>query len=321
MQVQETGEIELNVTLIEPRLKHAAIFEYFDKLEAGQSFCILNDHDPKPLYYQLIAERGKDFGFTYLENGPEQWRIRIRKHTRQEGITVGQIVAKDIRKAELLKSLGIDFCCGGKKTLKQVCAEKNLDFDTVNEQLSAPQNAGADKHDYLKWDAAFLADYIYHRHHLYYYDNLPLLNELMNKVAGKHGDSHPELLRLQEYFGQLQYELKTHFLKEEKVLFPAIKTMSAAIGKGNSGRELINLNDPIQVMEADHDMAGSLLASMAAITNNYTPPQGACNSFGLLYAKLKDLEDDLHLHVHLENNILFPKAIELQKQLTVSPNL
>ncbi|RXK85682.1 iron-sulfur cluster repair di-iron protein [Filimonas effusa] len=237
-------------------------------------------------------------------------------------ITVGQIVAQDIRKAEILKSMGIDFCCGGKKKLKDVCAEKELDLEQVKAALSvAPATGGADKNDYVNWSASFLVDYIYNQHHLYYYNNLPLINELLNKVAGKHGDRNPELLRLHRYFGQLQQELNEHFLKEEQVLFPAIKQLSAAAGKGSVAQGAISLNAPIGVMEADHEMAGELLESMASITNNFTPPPGACNSYALLFAKLKDLRDDLHMHVHLENNILFPKALALQEQTLVSAHL
>lgn len=237
-------------------------------------------------------------------------------------ITVGQIVAQDIRKAETLKSMGIDFCCGGKKKLVDVCAEKQLDFEQVKTAIVAPSVAGGtDKNDYAAWSPAFLVDYIYNQHHLYYYNNLPLINELLNKVAGKHGDHHPELLRLHRYFSQLQQELNEHFLKEEQVLFPAIKQLSAAAGKGNAAQGAVNLAAPVRVMEADHEMAGELLASMASITDNFTPPQGACNSFQLLYAKLRDLQDDLHIHVHLENNILFPKALALQEQSLVSAHL
>jgi regulator of cell morphogenesis and NO signaling len=121
----------LNVTLIEPRLKHPTIFKHFDALKEGEAFQILNDHDPKPLYYQLLGERGNIFTWSYLEQGPQWWKVQIKKNDLANGETVGEIAAKDIRKAEVFKKYGIDFCCGGKKSLKQVCEEKGLDVEIV----------------------------------------------------------------------------------------------------------------------------------------------------------------------------------------------
>lgn len=317
MQTIESTTRTLNVTLLEPRLKHSTIFEWYDALAAGEKFCILNDHDPKPLYYQMIAERGNAFSFTYLENGPEWWRIEIKKNPADSSETIGQIVAKDIRKAELLKKLGIDFCCGGKKTLKQACEEKQLSFEAVQQQLDTPvATSSHDRNDYAKWDASFLADYIYNQHHVYYYEQLPLINQLIDKVTAKHSPHYPELTNLHAAFRQLQEELNVHFMKEEKVLFPLIKQMTEAFRNPAAPKPFLNsAEEPIEGMEADHDMAGEVLRYMSALTNGYTPPQGACNSFRLLYAKLQDLENDLHIHVHLENNILFPKTLELQKTL------
>ena len=118
---------ELNVTLLVPWMKHPTIFKKFDELMPGHSFRILNDHDPKPLYYQMIAERGNLFGWQYLQKGPEWWRVQITKHDAVSGETIGQIAAKDIRKTEVFKKYGIDFCCGGKKSVEQVCREKGID--------------------------------------------------------------------------------------------------------------------------------------------------------------------------------------------------
>src|SRR5688572_10530825 len=126
----------LNVTLLQPREKHPTIFARFDKLAEGQSFTIHNDHDPKPLYYQLLGERGNIFTWEYMEQGPEWWRVRIGKRfTGQDEETLGQIAAKDLRKAEIFKKYGLDFCCGGKKTVKEACAEKSLDVTKVEQEL------------------------------------------------------------------------------------------------------------------------------------------------------------------------------------------
>ncbi|GAA4751127.1 hypothetical protein GCM10023229_34950 [Flavisolibacter ginsenosidimutans] len=313
----QTDLFVLNVTLIEPRLKHPTIFKHFDALKEGEAFEILNDHDPKPLYYQLLGERGNIFTWSYIEQGPQWWRVQIKKNDLQNGETVGEIAAKDIRKAEVFKKYGIDFCCGGKKSLKQVCEEKGLDVEIVEAELENPTQPVSSANDYNRWQLDFLADYIYNQHHLYYYNELPVLKGLITKVTQHHGDNHPELKYMYSLFGQLVQELDTHFLREEKVVFPFIKALVQA--KRSGSLEALNsqpsLTDPIRIMEVDHEAAGDILDEMQKLSNNYTPPADACNSYQFLYKKLKDLDEDLHQHIHLENNILFPKALKLDKEL------
>jgi regulator of cell morphogenesis and NO signaling len=300
-----------------PSLKHPTVFKKFDLLEGGQSFIIVNDHDPKPLYYQLLAERGNIFSWEYLEQGPEIWKVHIKKNQAAPNAdTVGQIAAKDIRKAEVFKKLGIDFCCGGKKSLKQACEEKGLELSAVEEALEEVTTTRATE-NFDRWNLDFLVDYIYNKHHQYYYDEAPIIGELVTKVAGHHGESHPELQEVYRLYVNLAQELNSHFAKEEKVLFPFVKALVRAKQTGKT-EELINqfsLSAPIQMMESDHDAAGELLEQLSEVTSGYRPPAGACNSFQFLYKKLKDLEDDLHQHIHLENNILFPKALALEKEL------
>lgn len=317
---KQDADFVLNVTLIEPRLKHPTIFKHFDLLKEGEAFQILNDHDPKPLYYQLLGERGNIFTWSYLEQGPQWWRVQIKKNDLQNGETVGEIAAKDIRKAEVFKKYGIDFCCGGKKSLKQVCEEKGLDVELVEAELESPAQSVSSTNNYNGWEADFLADYIYNQHHLYYYNELPVLKGLITKVTQHHGDNHPELKYMYSLFGQLVHELDTHFMKEEKIVFPFIKALVLAKRTGNF--EALNsqasLTEPIKIMEIEHEAAGDILEGMSKLSNNYTPPADACNSYQFLYKKLKDLDEDLHQHIHLENNILFPKALKLDKELRES---
>ena len=302
---------------LQPALKHPTIFKRFDALESGEAFVIINDHDPKPLYYQLLAERGNIFSWDYLEQGPETWKVHIKKHDAATGETVGQIAAKDIRKAEVFKKYGIDFCCGGKKSLKQACEEKGLPLATVEAELEGVQQTSQASENYDRWNPDFLADYIYNKHHQYYYDEAPIIDELLTKVVDHHGDRFPELEEVYRLFVTLVQELNSHFAKEEKVLFPFIKALVHAkqTGKVEDLTSQFSIAGPVQMMEADHDAAGEILAELNEITNNYTAPEGACNSFQFLYRKLKELEDDLHQHIHLENNILFPKALALEKEL------
>jgi regulator of cell morphogenesis and NO signaling len=314
---EENALFELNVTLLEPVIKHSTIFKSFDALQPGEAFCILNDHDPKPLYYQIIAERGNVFTWRYKESGPVWWRVLIQKNGTEVDPTLGKLAAADIRKAEVFKKYGLDFCCGGKKSLRQACEEKNLDVSVIEKELlEVSQTHGKAGFDFNNWQLDFLTDYIYNEHHQYWYNEEPAITELVQKVAGHHGKQHKELLRVNELYLILRHELNTHFLKEEKVLFPHIKQL-VAIQENTSAAKaiLVNIDEPLQMMEADHEVAGELLSEIRKTTNNYTLPSDACNSFKLLYHKLKSLEEDLHQHVHLENNILFPKASLLHKQI------
>lgn len=315
-KAEERGFV-LNVTLIEPKQKHPTIFRHFDALQAGEAFRILNDHDPKPLYYQMIAERGNVFSWKYLQKGPQWWEVEIKKN--EIGQTVGELAAKDIRKAEVFKKFGIDFCCGGKKSLAQACEEAQIDINEVEAALEAVNSnvPGADTNDYLKWEADFLADYIYNQHHRYYYEQDPVIHSLLTKVAGRHGQHHPELFEIKALYANLQDDLRTHFMKEEKVLFPFIKALANAKRTGDTSllENYPSVKEPVQMMEADHEMAGEILLAIRKLANDFTPPQDGCNSYQLLYKMLADLEADLHKHVHLENNILFPKALALEKEL------
>ena len=316
-QTAELGVFVLNVTLIEPRLKHPTIFKYFDALKEGEAFQILNDHDPKPLYYQLLGERGNIFTWSYLEKGPQWWKVQIQKNDAQSGESVGEIAAKDLRKAEVFKKYGIDFCCGGKKSLKQVCEEKGLNIGIVEAELESSPQQILSGNNYDRWELDFLADYIYNQHHLYYYNEAPVIRGLITKVMHHHGTNHPELKHVYSVFEELLQELGTHFMREEKVVFPFIKALVKAGRSGNQAElnSQPSLTDPILIMEADHEAAGDILAEIRKLSSNYTPPEDACNSYQFLYKKLKDLDDDLHQHIHLENNILFRKALKLEKEL------
>ncbi|EOR96453.1 Nitric oxide-dependent regulator DnrN or NorA [Arcticibacter svalbardensis MN12-7] len=309
----------LNVTEIEPRFRHPLIFDQFDALALGESFIIQIDHDPKPLYYQLIAERGKIFTWEYLMSGPELYQVKISKNdSEQKEETIGEIVAKDYRKAQVFKKLGIDFCCGGKKTVSQVCDKKGLDKDDVKEELAKLDGQqGNPSQDYQKWDLDFLSDYIINTHHKYVKDTIPFLSEIAQKVASVHGANHPEVIRIAEVFAAVASDLSLHLQKEEKILFPYVKSLVLAEKQGTALPESSfgEVGNPIEVMEAEHEHVGEDLGEINELTNNYTVPQDACTSYRILYRTLEEFENDLHQHVHLENNILFPKAIELEKAM------
>jgi len=315
---KEENLYELNVTLLESKLKHPTIFKHFDSLRSDEGFYILNDHDPKPLYYQLIAERGNVFTWKYEEQGPIWWKVLIQKNNADEGPTLGELAAADIRKAEVFKKYGLDFCCGGKKSLKQACEENNLDAAKIEKELreaSETKSRNA-SFDFNRWSLDFLADYILNQHHQYWYDEEPVISDLVKKVVGHHGANHAELQNVASLYTTIKQELDAHFIKEERVLFPHIKELVRAKQSNTvPAISIQNINEPLQLMEADHEAAGEILVELRKVTNDYTLPEDACNSFGLLYHKLKALEEDLHQHIHLENNILFPKSARLHEEL------
>jgi len=310
----------LDVTLLEPRQKHPTIFARFDDLEEGEILTILNDHDPKPLYYQLLGERGDIFIWEYLEQGPQWWKVRItRRKSGATGETLGQIAAKDLRKAEVFKKYGLDFCCGGKKTVQEACAEKGLDVTRVEQELAqAGKQGNARPLPYNDWGLGFLTDYIVNTHHSYVRKTLPDIRAYALKVMRVHGARHPELKPVHELVEQIHAELNAHMDIEDKILFPYIKALALAGQSGRLAEALpFTAGNPIRRMEIEHETVGQALDSIRKLTNNYALPEDACASYSLLYRMLDEFEEDLHLHVHLENNILFPKTLELEDQLQI----
>lgn len=318
--MQTIADKTLDVTLLEPRMKHPTIFQYFDELPEGAALTIHNDHDPKPLYYQLLGERGNVFTWEYLEQGPVWWKVKITKRVSGEmDETLGQLVAKDFRKAQLFKKYGLDFCCGGKKTVKEACLEKGLDVTRIEQELQQADQlpAGSNALPYNDWSPAFLADFIVNTHHSYVRKNLPDIVAYADKVRKVHGGRHPELLEVWKLVEEVNQEMMAHLVKEEKVVFPYIHELSAAKDRKESAlaAEFGTVQQPINMMEMEHEVVGQQLASIRELTKNFTLPEDACASYSLLYRMLDDFENDLHLHVHLENNILFPKALSIEKKL------
>lgn len=296
--------IELDVRVIAPREKHPTIFKNFDELNAGDALVITNDHDPKPLYYQMLAERGKTFEWLFLKEGPDVWQVKITKRDK----TIGEIAANDLKKVKVFMKYGIDFCCGGNKTLKEACEEKGIDYQSVEKELN--QTTESSELDFNSMPLHELTQYIIQKHHQYIKNNQEILLGLAEKVKERHGALHPELIQIHQLFNALINELNTHLMKEENILFPAIEKMSI-----NKTLSFASLQSPISVMFHEHDIAGDLIKQIRKLSNDYSAPQDACNSYAALYRLLKEFDDDLMIHIHLENNILFPKAIQLEKEL------
>lgn len=309
----------INVTEIEPKLKHPTIFEKFDELENGAAMIIHNDHDPKPLYYQMLAERGEVFIWEYLLNGPEIWEVKIKKVTKEEKIaTIGEMVAEDYRKAEVFRKFGLDFCCGGKRTIQEACEKKGVDYNAVQQEIDKIEKESSEKvENFKEWELDFLADYIVNKHHKYVLESIPMLYELCHKVARVHGDRNPELIQIASHFVSVSEELTMHMKKEEGILFPYIKEMVKAKKENSSVEQpgFGSIQNPINMMEAEHLSAGEDIEAIRELSSNFTLPPNACNSYRVLFGKLEEFEKDLHQHIHLENNILFVKSVELEKEV------
>lgn len=232
--------------------------------------------------------------------------------------SVGEIVKLDFRAADVFSSYGIDFCCGGKISVAEACANAKTDELIVISALKNLENeTGSAVHDFDSWNIGFLADYIQNTHHQYVSKAIPQILPLAQKVADVHGEHHSEVVVINELFNDLADELLSHMQKEEQILFPYIKKLvvDESAGKCSDPSCFGSILAPILVMEQEHENAGIILKQLFNLSDGYTPPEDACNTFRVLYGKLKEFEDDLHRHIHLENNILFPKAIELEQAL------
>lgn len=236
-----------------------------------------------------------------------------------EKITIGEYVAKDFRTAAIFSKYGIDFCCKGNRTIEEACEKKDIDADQLIDQLNtvlATKNDSAI--DFKIWPLDLLADYIEKTHHRYVEEKTQTLLPFLDKLCKVHGANHPELFEINELFIGCAGELAQHMKKEELILFPFIKKMAKAalteepIAKPQFG----TVKNPIAMMMEEHEAEGDRFVKIAALTNNYTPPADGCSTFRVTYAMLADFEQDLHKHIHLENNILFPSAMLLEKKFS-----
>lgn len=313
----------INATLLAPQIRHATIFAQYDALSQGYSFILENNHDPMPLYQQFVNEFGETFGWDYIERGPEWFRIRITKGGgNMQDETLGEIAVNDINKALIFKKYGLNFCCGGGKTIKEACAEKGLDLAMVEAELKqADSSTNDNKLAYDEWNLDFLVDYIVNTHHTFVHKRLADLLYYAEKVFRKHGHEHPELENIFKLVLKVDDELLAHLDKEENGLFIYIKDMVLASKnpeiKLDSIKDKISnpMNILVESQEKVHEQVSEYFEEIQKLSSGYTLPADACGSYNLYYRLLKEFEDDLTLHVHLENNILFPKALRLEAEL------
>ena len=229
--------------------------------------------------------------------------------------TIGQMVAEDFRAAAVFRKYKIDFCCKGNRTIEEACDNKKVTPEEIYKDLDALNQAKAGDIDFNSWPLDLLADYVEKTHHRYVEENSTVLLQYLNKLCKVHGDRHPELFEINKLFTESAHELAAHMKKEELILFPFIKRMVAA---KQNGEELPKphfgtVENPVAMMKHEHTTEGERFQKIAELTNNYQFPEDACGTYQVTFRMLEDFEQDLHKHIHLENNILFPKAIELEK--------
>ena len=247
----------------------------------------------------------------------------LHSHTITRGIgmkATAEIATRTVRELALeipnatriFEQLGIDYCCGGQKSLEEACSTAHLRVDDVLASLEKGERQAGQTSTGKDWQTAPLADLIEHivsTHHAYVKQEVPRLEKLLDKVCGVHGQNHPELQQVRETFRDLGQELASHLMKEEQILFPYLAQAEA----GQAPHSCFGtVQNPIRMMMFEHDNAGTALRQMRSASANYTAPADACISYQTLYQALQAFEADLHQHIHLENNILFPRAVAME---------
>jgi len=228
-------------------------------------------------------------------------------------IRIGEIVANDARAAAIFEELGIDFCCGGGRTLQDACRAAGVEFEEVARTLEELPAANDGETNVAGWPIGRLIDYIVSTHHVYVRSALPIIARHLETLVEAHGSRHPELVRVSACFDRVACDLEQHLLKEEQVLFPYVRELAAtAVVDRHIPSPFGSVENPIRMMEREHRDAGDAMRTIRELTNGFAAPEDGCATYALCMAELQRFESDLHEHVHLENNVLFPRAFALE---------
>lgn len=337
----ETDKI-LNAIELDPSVKFKTIMGMYNSLQEGEAFILHNDHDPKPLFYQLSATQGDVFTWEYLKQGPDIFDIRIAKkiisnsHSTHQEVevdpyfsdnlrfddstpeTVRTIAAKDFRTVTVFQKYGIDYAWNGNQSLSSACEIAQVSEAEVRnalQQIQKDYSSTIPAENYYHWNMGFLADYILQTHHKYVKDNAERISKLAETAAKELGNQIPELIKFGEGVRPMIDDFMVHMSKEEDVLFPAIKHLLKLFQKGeknpNPGGAMANA---VAKMEAEHDETKAYLNYFKRISDNYKITEDTPELQKSLYTEIQLFENDCYKHVHLENNILFPKLIILEKK-------
>lgn len=241
-------------------------------------------------------------------------------------LSLGAIVNKFPSAAGLFDKFNLDYCCHGKQTLREACNGDMVKFNKVEHALhriAEDEFTNKDHHNFENEDLGVLISYIVNKHHKYVKESMPVIMGHLEKVSTRHGEKNPELYDIYQLFDELKMDMEHHMYKEENILFPRINEVNNFLKYPtpvlNTDRHFLNV--PISVMEDEHEKAGNILHEIKKLTADYTPPPGACTTYKVTFEELKQFEHDLHRHVHLENNILFPRAVKAQTRLGENLNM
>jgi regulator of cell morphogenesis and NO signaling len=230
--------------------------------------------------------------------------------------TVGEIVAVDFRTAAVFERFGIDFCCGGRRSLTDACRTAAADPDAVVHALDVLPPTFEMEDDVTRWPIPRLIDFIVSTHHAYVRSSMPIIARYLTKLEEVHGSRHPELSRVAVYFDQVRGDFEQHMLKEEQVLFPYVRELAERSDSCDRTQSPFGtVENPIRMMEREHREAADALRMIRELTLGYTAPEDGCATYAVCMAELQRFERDLHRHVHLENNVLFPAAVEIEQRL------
>jgi regulator of cell morphogenesis and NO signaling len=231
--------------------------------------------------------------------------------------SIGGIVADDYRTAKVFENHNIDFCCGGNITLAAVCRTKGIDYATITNELDVAKAEPIERsQNYASWELPFLMDYIINVHHSYLKENTGLIPAYAHKIATVHGAHHPEVVEIAAIFDKIATDMAAHLREEEEVFFPAIKRAHAdrAAGLSPTAKDVETIKTSLRKLSHEHEVIGDAIHAIRHLAKEYAIPGDVCNTFVVTYQKLKEFEDDLHKHVHLENNILFLNAAKLAEK-------
>jgi len=238
--------------------------------------------------------------------------------TPSQHITIGEFVAHDFRTASIFSKYGIDFCCRGHRTIAEVCEKKSINHQNLLDELtSVILTVNNNPVDFSSWPLDLLVDYIEKKHHRYVEGKIPVILQYLDKLCKTHGEEHPELHQIKSLFQGCAADLTQHLKKEELILFPFIGKLEKAANQNGTITipAFETIDNPIAMMKHEHEQEGDRFRKIAILTHNYTPPAGACNTYRVTYSMLQDFEQDLHEHIHIENNILFPRAVKLEEKV------
>ncbi|PBJ10097.1 iron-sulfur cluster repair di-iron protein [Flavobacterium sp. ACN6] len=230
--------------------------------------------------------------------------------------TIGEIAADDFRTTAVFSKYHIDFCCKGYRTIEEVCKKRDIDENILMEHIEKARTSSANQSfDFKTWPVDMIADYVTKTHHKYVEEKSPIILQYLNKLCGIHGAVHPELHEIHIIFSKSIMDLTAHMKREELVLFPFIKKMRSAQSKGTSFETpaFFSIENPITTLKEDYITEGERFRRIASLTNNYKPPIDSCVTYKTVFTMLEEFDKDLKKHIQIENNILFPKAIELEK--------